>query len=106
MSPEVLNAGYLGVFVFLLVAASLRMVYRLQLYRTAKRRPDVILVRDLFLFSTLMVVFGAILVARAFDVSGLSRNVPWIIATSTPVIAAMAFWVWVEYRVIDRRGKP
>lgn len=90
-------------FTMLAVMAFARMLYRLRLYHQLRRPPDVLLVRDVLLFGSFAVVFGMILAVRALSLGPLLvGNVGWVAATSLPVIGAMAYWVFVEYTIIDR----
>lgn len=103
---QVVSAVMLVVFVVLIVVIFGRMFYRLGKYVfVARRRPDVLLVRDLVLFAAFAVIFGLSLIFRTLDVS-VADNLYWTLFAGFVVNAALGYWAYVEYRVVDSPLRP
>lgn len=94
----VFNTIALGAFLVLVLLAGGRMAWRLGLFLLTGTKVPVLLKRDIFLYGTFALYFGF---ALAFRLAGIvvSKNPFWVIPSTVIALAAMGYWVWVEYHL-------
>lgn len=102
---NVFNILSLIIFVVLGTLAAFRMIWRFGNFIFYKVPVPVLLKRDIVLFSALSTYFGTILISYALGWTGLSKEPLWVIPRGIMVLAAMAYWVWVEYHLEDGAKK-
>jgi len=90
------------VFVGLAALAAVRMIWRWGNFIFYGLPVPVLLKRDIVLFSALGLYFGSILIALAFGWSGLGTEWWWVMPRGIMVLAAMAYWVKIEYALEDK----
>lgn len=104
-SPELVNViygvGLLAFLAFLIVAAVTTMA-RVAMYRVMGFRRPRLLKRDAIFVTGFAITFGAIMVARVANATGLRNNVAWALATTIPALIAIGTYVYFELFVIER----
>lgn len=101
---DAINGGYLFLFVFLVIIALLRIGARYISYRKEKKEVPLLLKRDLFFLSGLALPFMGVLFFRAFKIDAREMwwYIIWILISGSFAIAALIYWVWIEYFKIDK----
>ncbi len=95
---KVFTTTALVLFVILMGLALSRMVWRLIIFKRNDAAPPYLLKRDVVLFGVFALYFGCVLVFRLMGFS-ITQNPFWIIPSTTFGLAAMAYWVWVEFHI-------
>ncbi len=88
----------LALFVILMTAALLRMIWRLLAFRQSGLGPPYLLKRDVVLFGCFAVYLGCVLVFRLAGMT-ITQNPYWVVPSTTVGLGAIAYWVWVEYHL-------
>lgn len=88
----------LVLFVALVSIASARMIWRLVSFWKEGVKTPYLLKRDILFFGTFATYFGLVLIFRLMGFV-LTQNPIWIIPTTTVVLIATAYWVWVEFHI-------
>lgn len=101
---SIFNVLSLIIFVTLASLAAFRMIWRFGNFVFFKVPVPVLLKRDIVFFGSLSLYFGSILVALVLGFTNLGKEPLWVIPRGIAVLAAMAYWVWVEYHLED--GEP
>lgn len=104
-SPEIVNLVYgigLLAFLFFLIVAAVTTIARVAMYRVMGFRRPRLLKRDAILVTGFAITFGAIMVARVVNATGLRNNVAWALATTVPALIAIGTYVYYELFVIER----
>lgn len=87
------------VLLTVLVALALtRMFWRWYRFHAAGLPSPLLLKRDIVLFGTFAVYFGLVLVFRLLGFV-LTQNPFWVIPTTLAGLGAIAYWVYVEFRI-------
>lgn len=110
MSPteltSILNLFYLTTFVIGVFLGLLRLTYRVFEYRRARWDQPFLLRRDLALFLGLGLSFLLIAMSRAFGWQSVVAGQPWwTVITSTPGVAGVWYWVYIEYFKLNPKKK-
>jgi hypothetical protein len=95
------NTLSLVLFVVLAAAAGLRMANRFWRIKRARLGLPILLKRDIVLFGALALYFGSVLVVLALGIQGLAQQWWWVMPRGIMVLAAMLYWVKVEYHLED-----
>lgn len=100
---KLINSLYLFVFVCELSLVLILLLNRVREYRQANWPLPKLLKRDLVLFGGLLMPFAAIFVRRWLGID-ISTEIIWVVATATPAVVAVAYWIFVEYFEIGTGG--
>lgn len=100
---EILNLVYFMVYVFLIMAISIRIGVRYAMYSILGVKKPYLLRRDLVLWLTIGMVLALILYMRAVGVSpiDLRYNFLWVNGTSLLVITGLSYYAYVEWFKIE-----
>ena len=93
------NLLALTIFVVLVILAFSRMFYRLAQFLRRGINVPILLRRDLFLFGAFGLYFGGILILSRLMNHNLASEPLWQVPMTFIVLGAMAYWVWVEFRL-------
>lgn len=98
---RLINSAYLFIFVCELSVVFIILMNRVREYRLAKWEPPHLLRRDIILFGGILLPFLAIFVRRWLDLD-LGSDLIWVIATGTPPVLAVGYWLYVELFQLGR----
>ena len=106
MNPDIdwlglFNAFSLVTFIVLMSVGFVRMFYRLGAFIFTGTPVPRLLKRDLALFGSLALVFGLNVIFNRVLGINIGREPLWAILSSVGVLGALAYWVWVEFRLED-----
>lgn len=104
---DVVNSLAFGTFFLFLFIGTSSTLSRLVYYRSHGYRRPKLLIRDAWMIGGFSLSFGLILIARVLrasgvDVSSLSTNLLWTLATAIPAIIAVGVYAYFEVAVIER----
>jgi hypothetical protein len=110
-TADLVNSTVFGSFVTLVVIASVATLARVVGFLRRREHIPLILKRDAVLMGGLAWPFALIFGARATGLSltanpPLMQSLAWIVVTSVPPIAGMAFYVYVEVFKIGQPPRP
>lgn len=101
---DLINVGYVLVFVVLVVLALVRIAYRYGQYKREDLPVPALLPRDLFLFAGLAFPFIGVLIFRAFGISAREQDwyIPWVLISNSLAVFGVGYWVYYEYFKVEK----